>query len=556
MLRLLAIRNLAIIDALEIEFGPGLNVLTGETGAGKSIIIGALELVLGARGSTDWIRSGASRASADAVFDVAGAEAFLDYLNSAGCDPADGDLVLSRELQDTGRSLARVNGRPATLAQLREFGEWLVDLHGQHEHQSLLTVSRHCDVLDDWGGPEVASAIALVGDLWMRLRDLRQEAARLETDARERLRLMDLYRYQVNEIGAASLEPGEEERLVDEARRLRNVERLSEAVTASLDLLHNHEGSVVEQLAAAAERIGSAAAVDSSLSEVAEAVHALRYEVEEAAWTLSRYLDTLEADPRRLEQVEDRLSRIADLKRKYGSTIEAILEYGKQAAKELERLEHAEELADSLSDELASAEAEFEATCRKLTELRKRTARKFEESVNRELADVALNNSRFSVAIAAREPGPKGADSVEFLFAANAGEPLRPLARIASGGEISRVMLAIKSAAASQSPLPTMVFDEIDAGIGGRTADAIAQKMRNLSRNAQVICITHLAPIAAAADVHYAIEKEEREGRTVVRVRRLDDDERVEELSRMLAGTAITDAVRDHVRALFRRAAA
>lgn len=554
MLRTLAIRNLAIIDELDIGFGPGLNVLSGETGAGKSIIIGALELVLGGRAGPDLVRAGSSRASVDAVFDLGGAESVRLVLEQMGYDAPDGDLLLSRELQDNGKSVARICGRPATVTALREIGEWLVDLHGQHEHQSLLVVRRHGEMLDDYAGEEVRRLVATVAQEWRRVRDLEAELNSLESDARARLRQIDLYRFQVEEIRAAGLRPQEETELAEEVARLRNVERLREGVGAALQWLDGSAASALDALAYAKRELESAASLDVSLFSASEAVASARFEIEEVARALSRYLDGLEADPARLNAAEERLARLSDLKRKYGSTVEEVLAYGEHAASELERLENAEQNADELRNELQRVQDAYAQHAAELSRRRQETALRFQASVAEHLAELALDRSRFEVSISAGEPGPRGTDVVEFLFAANAGEPLRPLARIASGGEISRVMLAIKSAASSRSPLPTMVFDEIDAGIGGRTADAIARKMRMLADSAQILCITHLAPIAAAADHHCALAKVELRGRTVVRVTELDGDARVEELARMLAGSKVTDAVRQHVRDLLRQA--
>ncbi len=553
MLRTLAIRNLAIIDELDLEFGPGLNVLTGETGAGKSIIVGALSIVLGGRTTPDIVRSGTSRAVVDAVFDVGGIEPFLTALGELGYDATDGELLLTREVQDNGKSLARIGGRPAAISALREVGEWLVDLHGQHEHQSLLSVKRHGELLDEWGGSAIREASMAVAAAWNRMRDLQARLERHETNARERLRQMDLYRFQVQEIASAALHSGEEEELQTELLRLRNVERLREGIAEAVQWLSAGPASAVDALACAARELDGTTGLDSTLSPVAQAVHTARYDMEEATRTLTRYLEELDADPDRLDAIQHRLSTIADLKRKYGATVDEVLAYGEQAAAELAELEQYDTNTERLRAEIEKARRTYDQSAAHLSRLRHEVAVRFQDAVEAELADVALEQARFEVSVADCVEGPNGRDAVEFLFAANAGEPVRPLARIASGGEISRVMLAIKSAAASRSPLPTMVFDEIDAGIGGRTAEAIGRKMHLLASHAQVICITHLAQIAAAARQHFAISKVERDSRTVVEVRLLDEDERVEELVRMLAGTQVTDAVREHVRSMLKR---
>jgi len=553
MLRSLTIRDLAIIDELDVQFGPGLNVLTGETGAGKSIIAGALTLVLGGRAGADAVRSGCARATVDALFDVGASPEAMALVEGLGYDAPDGELLLTREIQDTGKSVARIGGRPATIGNLREVGDRLMDLHGQHEHQSLLSVRHHLDVLDAWGGTELAGTRDSVAELWGRMRDAERRLAGIATDERERLRLADLYRYQIRDIADAKLEPGEDGALSDELLRLRNTERLRQAVHTALQSLHGSDASALGLLASAGRDLDGASAVDPALQASAETVNAARFEIEEAARGLTRYLDELDADPHRLDAVQDRLDRISDLKRKYGPTIEEVLEFGRQAAQSLAAMESSDADAVALQAELDSCRVRFDAQCSALTDLRRAAAQRFAQLVGHELGELAMQRAGFQVSIEPAEPGPSGRDAVEFLLCTNPGEAFRPLARIASGGEISRVMLAIKSAAAATTPLPTMVFDEIDVGIGGRTADVVGHKLRHLARSAQVICITHLPQIAMVADSQYAITKSEASGRTVVRMSRLEPEDRVEELSRMIAGTEITDAAREHVRELLAR---
>lgn len=556
MLRLLAIRNLAIIDELNVEFAPGLNVLTGETGAGKSILIGALSLVLGGRGAPEMVRSGASRAVVDAAFDVTSSRELAVLAAEMGVDLSDGELLLSRELHDSGKTSARINGRPATIGQLRDLGDWLVDLHGQHEHQSLLSVKRHGDVLDAWGGGDVERVRADVATAWKRLQELQTRLKRAEADTGERLRQADLYRFQINDIASAEVRPGEEQELDEELNRLQNAERLQEGVrTALLRLTGDGDGSstassALDALAGAARDLSGAAAIDQTLQQTAEAVRSAQYEVEESARSLTDYLSALDADDGRLDAVQERLARLSDLKRRYGGTLEEVLAYQQKAVAELAELENADADAEECRAELEAVRSQFEHQCSELTALRAAAARSFQKLVGGELRELAMERAEFRVDVGASDPGENGADSVEFLISANPGEPPRPLARIASGGELSRVMLAIKSAAAAQTPLPTMVFDEIDVGIGGRTAEAIGARMHRLSRTAQVICITHLPQIAIFADWQFAIAKSETGGRTVVLLARLDQDERVEELVRMVAGSQITEAARQHVREL------
>jgi DNA repair protein RecN (Recombination protein N) len=553
MLQRLSIRNFAIIDRLDIEFGQGLNVLTGETGAGKSIIVDALNLVLGERAGAEMVRSGTERAIIDAVFDISGSTQVQQQVHEMGFEVENGLLYLTREVVVGGRSAARIGGRPCTVAQLKELGDRLVDLHGQHEHQSLLVVARHIDILDEWGGADTLALRAEVAEAYQDLRQRKQERIALQTDARERAHLIDLYRFQIDEIAKAKLQPGEEEELRAQVRRLANAKKLAEAAGSAVHLLAGDERSgLVDLLAAATRSLEEAVTLDERLAPIVETLNTARYELEEAARDLSRYQDNIEFNPERLEQIEERLDVIRALKRKYGETIEEILEYARQTSEKLERLMHSEERGAELDADITRAEERFATLCTMLSSRRAQLAERFSEAVLAELCDLGMERTRFEVQLSPNEPSSLGAERAEFLFAANPGEPLRSLARIASGGEISRVMLAIKSAMARQEPLPTMVFDEIDSGIGGRTASVIADKLVRISRTAQVLCITHLPQIASRADRHFYIEKQEINGRTLVTVFPLSSDERVEELARMLGGTNVTETVRRHAREMLR----
>jgi len=543
MLRSLSIRNFALIDRLDVEFAPGLNVLTGETGAGKSIVLDALNLVLGERADPAMVRAGADRAVVDGLFDISGSEAMLALLDSMGLSADEGELLLTREVQAGGKSSARVGGRPVSVAQLRQIGDALVDLHGQHEHQSLLSVPRHLDILDEWGGQRVTDARSACAEAFAALRELEREKASIETDARERARLIDLLSFQVREIEEASLTPGEEAELQSAHRVLANAQRLTELAAQAATALAGDEGSVLDGLTAALRAAQEAAALDERLNTVAQALTSARYDIEEASRDLSRYADAVEASPEKLAQIEERLEILRVLKRKYGDTVEEILAHGRQASDRLAALERAEERGPELDALVTEARARFEACCTELTALRQEAASRFAAAVGRELADLAMERTRFEALVEPAEPGHRGADRVEFVIAPNPGEPLRPLARIASGGEISRVMLAIKSAMARRDPLPTMVFDEIDAGVGGRTASVLAEKLAALAESAQVICITHLAQIAGRAHYHLQVEKVVQGERTVVRMAALAPEERVGELARMLGGASVTEAV-------------
>ena len=547
MLQSLSIRNFAIIDRLDIEFGPGLNVLTGETGAGKSIIMGALNVLLGGRAGAESVRAGADRASIDAVFDLTGAAEISRYLNEAGIDVEDDVLLLTREITSAGKSSVKIAGRPSTVAQLREVGDWLVDLHGQHEHQSLLAVNRHIDILDSWGGRDVIELRDAAARAHRALRELITERTSLQSDARERQHLIDLYEFQVKEITDAHLVPGEDEDQESDARRLASAQKLAEASASAVGILNgNNENGILDTLALALKDLEEAVVLDEKLTPMVEALKSARYEMEDAARELSAYQEDVEFNPEKLEEIEDRLDLLRTLKRKYGATIEEVIQYGYDTAEKLDMLSNSEERSAELNTAIKQAVDSQNEICSLLTDFRMKIARQFADAVMAELADLAMERTRFEAQITPCEASAQGADQVEFQISTNPGEPMRPLAKIASGGEISRIMLAIKSAMARQEPLPTMVFDEIDAGVGGRTASIIAEKLSKLACNAQILCITHLAQIAGRGDSHYYIEKSISQERTVSRLRLLSVSERVDEIARMIGGAEITETVRKH----------
>lgn len=549
MLRQLSITDLAIVGKATAEFAPGLNVVTGETGAGKSILIDAVGLALGGRSDVSMVRNGSSRAVVDAVFELPASDPLFSVLAEAGFDPDPGEIVLSREVYASGRSVARVCGRPATLGQVKAIADCLIDIHGQHDHQSLLLVSRHRELLDEWGGSEILNLRDEVSSVWSDLDETRKELQRLEAGQQERARLIDLYTFQAEEIRAASLEPGEEEAAEAALLRLEHAERLIEASGRASELLQAEEGAI-SKLAVAAREISDVARFDSELEPIAESLQTVRFSLEETARDLVRYAEHVEADPERKAELEGRLDLIRQLKRKYGQTIADVIAFGDFAALQLEELRHSEARSPELSGRISSLVCKHDALCASLSELRARAAASLEKAVVSEMADLGMGRGVFRVQSDATIPGPLGAETIEFLFSANSGEPARPLARIASGGEMSRLMLAFKGAMARRQPLPTLIFDEIDAGIGGRAAGIVAEKLSRLSKYAQVLCVTHLAPIAGRADWHLHIEKTERNGRTEARLTQLSPEQRVGELARMLAGANVTHAVVQHAREL------
>ncbi|MBP6964244.1 MAG: DNA repair protein RecN [Armatimonadetes bacterium] len=551
MIQQLFIKDFAVIDSLELEFGPGLNILTGETGSGKSIIVDAINIALGERADADAIRSGCERATVEAVLDVSGLDpGGLSSMREAGFAPEDGRVIVSRELTRGGKSQCRINGRPATVSLLKEITDRAVDIHGQHDHQSLLRPERHLDTLDEWCGEPAQAERRLVAEAYARLRALQAELSRLETDRRERAHNIDLYQFQLEEIRGANLRPGEEEELLADRTRLANAERLHAAASAAFEAIGDRAQDIcaLDKLSDAVAALHDLADLDPLLQPTAEVLQSALYQVEDASRELRAYRDAVEFSPERLEAIEERLDVLRALKRKYGETVEEIEAYGVEVERKLDALAHGEERTEELTGEIERASLEAGSHARALSEIRRRGGADFASRIVGELEMLSMPNALFEVSQAEKPLDAAGVDDVEFLISANPGEPVKPLAKIASGGEMSRIMLAVKSVIASADRLPTLIFDEIDVGIGGRTADVIGEKLQALAASCQVLCITHLPQIASRPADHFRIEKRLEDGRTVVRVRRLDDEERVEELSRMLGGADPSDTAVRHAR--------
>ncbi len=558
MLVELHVTNFALIDHLDLSFGAGLNILTGETGAGKSIIIDALGLALGERAGHDLVRTGAGKATVEAVFDLKNApDEMRQKLADAGLDGEEGEedsdtLFVTRELAKAGgKSSCRINGRLMPVAVLKEIAEGLVDVHGQHEHQSLLAADRHIDILDNWGGKEALSLRQQVADLSGEVNKLKREREKLRTDARERARMLDLYRFQQEEILGAGLKEDEENELTADRSRLANSEKLSAAATdayATLSGAERGSGGALDALNAALSAVEHAAGLDENLAPLVETLQSAVVYAEDAARGLRVYQETVEFNPERLEEIETRLDLIRTLKRKYGETLPEIIAYGKDLAAKLDDLENSEAREEELTLGIANTETKLTSAAAKLTTLRKKAAVKFAAGITRELTDLGMSATKFEVAIEPQAVSGKGADKIEFLLSPNPGEPLRPLAKIASGGEMSRIMLAMKSVLAKSGTIPTMIFDEIDVGVGGRTAQTIGDKLEALAKDAQILCITHLPQIASRAATHFFIEKQVHDGRTTVSVAPLDSEGRVDEIARMLGGSRRSEAVVQHAR--------
>ena len=553
MLSEISIQNLAIIDRLQLRLGAGMGVLTGETGAGKSIIIDAVSLLLGGRAVSDLIRAGTDAARVEGVFrlDAPLRQRLAPLLEEYGLETDEDTLILSREINRSGRNICRINGRAVTLALLRQVGQHLVDIHGQGEHMSLLSVRQHVDFLDRYAGlhgqrEELAEAVR-------QLRQVRQELNNLLRDERELARRVDLLEYQIAEIRNARLQPDEEEELQKERLRLTNAERLITLATASYEALAGgggrHTPSALDLLNEVTRSMTSLERLDADVAETRQTVEEALELLQDVARALRDYREMVEYNPVRLEAVEERLELIHSLKRKYGGTIAEVLEFGRRAAEELESISHNEERVAALRDEEQRLLQRIGALGDALSTARQAAARRLERAIEEELAQLRMGDTRFVVDFRRNEVadgapvGDKryafdatGLDQVEFLISPNVGEPPKPLALIASGGETSRLMLAMKSVLSAADEIPTLIFDEIDVGIGGRAGGVVGEKLWSLTREHQVLCVTHLPQIAAFADCHYRISKEVRGERTVTVITELDAPARLEELTLMLGG--------------------
>jgi len=538
MLRLLRIRNLAVIEAVEVELQPGFNVLTGETGAGKSILVEAVGLLLGARASADLVRTGEAQATIEAIFE----------------DPIDGELIVRREVTTQGRSRSYINGTLATAGGLRELSDRLVELHGQHEHQSLLDPLSHLPLLDE--SARLDASLPPLATAWESMRALREQRDRARMDGREKAARLDLIAFQLGEIEKASVKPGEDEELATSKQVLANAERIQRLCGESYAALYESDHAVLAGLAQVWKRVGELAAIEPQFAAQLESRDAIKSQLEDLAFLLRHYSDAIDASPGRLQQVEDRLALIERLKRKYGPTLQDVITTGSALARERELLTRSEEAADDLDKALEDARARYLELARDLSRRRRVAAKSFASQIEHHLAQLAMARTRFEVRFNGDE-GDQGAedmwtergiDHAEFFVSPNVGEDLRPLARIVSGGELSRMMLALKTMAVADGTGKTLIFDEVDAGIGGEVAEVVGQKLQQLGRRFQVICITHLPQIASRASTHYHIEKSVRGRRTVTAVQRLDAGGRIEEISRMIGGRTVTEPVRASAR--------
>ena len=542
MLELLHIENIAVIEEADIQFRPGFNALTGETGAGKSIVIDAMGAVLGGRTSRDLIRTGAAKAFVSAEFSAVPAD--LPGLLENGLAPdEDGNLLLQREISGEGKNACRVNGRPITVAQLRQIGGELLNIHGQHDGTQLLDEELRGAYLDRFGRTE--EPLGAYQSAYAVLSGLREQIKALQMDEAEKARRVDSLRFQINELERAELRPGEEEELEQRRNLLRNGEKYLSALSGADYCLSGDDenAGAVNQLRDAEEALSGVRNLDGELGEAYKRLGALRSEAYDLAETIRDLRGAFDFSPEELDAAESRADQLYRLKKKYGATVEEMLAYLDQRRAELDAIETADDTLILLAKKLGKAEKAVQTAGKALTEARKQAAAALEARIQKELRDLDMNRVRFAIDFAPKDPSPDGCDVVRFLMSANAGEDLKPIAKIASGGELARIMLALKNVLAEQEAVGTLVFDEVDTGVSGRAAQKVAEKLAQVSRRKQVLCVTHLPQLAAMADTHFSVEKGEAKGRTYTRVVLLDRERRKAELARITGGSKVTDAL-------------
>ena len=552
MLSLLKIENIALIDHLDLDFGPGLNLLTGETGSGKSIIVDSLGALTGDRVSGDLIKEGHDAARIEGLFAISRISAVNDLLEESGIR-SDGELIIRREISRSGKNRIFVNDQLVTQAVLKKLGAMLVDIHGQGEQTSLYDPHSHIEMLDGFAG--VDKEKKSVADAFRAWSDVRDELGALQRDESEKLQLLDILRFQVNEISSAGLTRGEDQELEQEKHRLNNAEKLSGLSAETYALLYENDDSTISTLERAARKIAELAEFDRRFAENEDGLRSAQAVIEELAIAARDFRAKLEFSPERLNEIETRLAEISRLTRKYGGSVESVLEHLRITEQRLENIETAEFREKELQKQLENLRADYTQATSRLHDKRTAAAAKFEKAVVTELRTVALEKARFEVRIETTDAfSPNGSDRVEFYFSANPGESPKPLAKVASGGEASRLMLILKTASRSSETGKVAVFDEVDIGIGGRVAEAVGRKLKDLSQGQQVFCVTHQPQIASLAEHHFIVEKNISGRTTIVAAHELDATGRIEEIARMLAGEQITDAARENARTMIANA--
>jgi len=557
MLLEMRIKNFVLIEELSLKFDRGLNVLTGETGAGKSILIDALSGILGEKMTTDMIRTGFEKSALEGVFDITGLQQVRSILEESGIDCDDNTLVLKRELFSSGKGRCFANATPIPIGKLKEISDYLVDIHGQNEHQNIARIAKHREILD--GFADHPALLVRIQALYQKLFELKEALGSQEIDEREKARRMEYLSFAIREIDAAKLSPQEEEELKNESQILSNAEKIFTDINTASELLKGDRG-ILPGLKRAEQCLSDVSRYDSNVSDTLDGIRNSLYSLEDAAQFLRDYERGINYSPQRVNDVEARLSLIATLRKKYGATVAEVLDYAEKSRRELEAISTSEERVGALKAEYQKAVREAKTVALELSESRKKAAKALEGKVMAELGDLAMGGTSFRISIT-RETSPDGEieadskkyvlyphgiDRVEFLIAANAGEDLKQLRRVASGGEMSRIMLALKNVLLSSDIVESLIFDEVDAGIGGKTADTVGRKLKALSKNRQVLVITHLPQIAAMSDIHFTVQKSSSGNRTVTSVKRLNRSEKIREVARMLSGEKVTDITLRH----------
>jgi DNA repair protein RecN (Recombination protein N) len=553
MLLELTIENFAIIPKLHLSFHQGMTALTGETGAGKSIIIDAMGLLAGSRGSSDYIRQGADKCLLEGLFELPQQKGFRQVMDELGIDYSDELLIVQRDMSLSGKNICRVNGRTVTLANLRRIGMYLVDIQGQNEHQELLQAEKPLSVMDSFGSQKFQQQLANYHTHYHEFRQLEKRVRKIQLNEQSYVQRMDMLRFQQEEIEQADLQPNEEELLVEECDKLSNFQKIVDALAKAYGMLSSETGDSLDGVSIAFNEIQGIAHLDVEYEQISENIQNAYYLLQDAASDISRQMDHLELDEERLEEVVLRLETIRQLKRKYGDSVPAILAYYEKISDELSAATITEGQLEELEWQLEEKEQSVWQLAEELHQQRQQIAQQLEQEILQELSELYMENTQFDVHFEeSKVLRGTGFDQVEFYLSTNPGEPLKPLVKVASGGELSRILLALKTIFSKTQEMTSIVFDEVDTGVSGRVAQAIAEKIVKIARNSQVLCITHLPQVAAVADYQYFISKAVKEGRTQTHVAKLTNEERVEEVARMLAGAEITELTLEHARELLR----
>lgn len=538
MLERLHIKNIAVIDEAEIEFNSGFNVLTGETGAGKSIIIDSINMVLGERTSKSIIRNGEKKAVVEAMFSIDNPEV-INALEESGFDIEDGTVILYRDLNTDGKSLCKINGSMTTASGIREIANMLINIHGQQDNQSLLSPSSHIDFLNSYA--DLENKLLEYREFYNKVKEIEEKLNSLQMDEREKERQIDLYSFQIKEIDDAKLVVNEDEQLAERKKFISGISKISETINYSHDALYTSDHSAYDTLSSVAGNFNAITEFDTKLSEIYERLNSASIELEDIIYQIRDYRDSIDFDESEADNIESRLDLINTLKRKYGNSIEEILSYRNDIEKNLNAITKSDEETEMLRKELDDVCKMRNSIATEISKIRRKSATELSNKICSELADLDMSKVKFDVQIKECEYNKNGCDNIEFLISVNAGEPLKPLSKIASGGEMSRIMLAIKSIFADSDPVDTLIFDEIDTGVSGRAAQKIAEKINKISSKKQILCITHLPQIAAMANTHFLIEKNVDAEHTYTKVNVLDENSRKNELARIIGGAQITD---------------